>query len=189
MPLPRPSVPFIRAPCRAHVRRGQQYHISDNGAVHRVRPIIRRADVSGITVTGCGARRASGSDQMPVHEESEMPHRSSRFRRASLPAFALAMALSVPVMAQHVATTVDIGRLQPGLEPEGFTFGRTGQGAPGEWRVVADPTATAQKAIAQTNKDTTDYRFPLAVYTAVSAKNVDVTVRFKSVAGQPHEPR
>jgi len=97
------------------------------------------------------------------------------------------MALAVPVMAQHVATTVDIARLQPGLEPEGFTFGRTGQGAPGEWRVVADPTATAQKAIAQTSKDTTDYRFPLAVYTAVSAKNVDVTVRFKPVAGQVDE--
>ncbi len=97
------------------------------------------------------------------------------------------MALGVPVMAQHVATTVDIARLPPGLEPEGFTFGRTGQGAPGEWRVVPDPTATAQKAIAQTSKDTTDYRFPLAVYAAVSAKNVDVTVRFKSVAGQVDE--
>jgi hypothetical protein len=48
---------------------------------------------------------------------------------------------------------------------------------------VTDPSAAGQKAIAQTSKDTTDYRFPLAVYQPVSAKNVDVVVRFKPVGG------
>src|SRR5262249_27521299 len=41
-----------------------------------------------------------------------------------------------------------------------------------------------QKVIAQTSKDTTDYRFPLAVYKPVSARNVDVVVRFKPAAGK-----
>ena len=89
--------------------------------------------------------------------------------------------------AQKSVTQVDIAAMQPGPEPPGFTFWRTGQGASAEWRVVADPTATAQKAIAQTSKDTTDYRFPLAVYEPVSAKNVDVVVRFKPVAGKVDE--
>jgi hypothetical protein len=89
--------------------------------------------------------------------------------------------------AQKSVTQVDIAAMQPGPEPPGFTFWRTGQGAAAEWRVVADPTATVQKAIAQTSKDTTDYRFPLAVYQPVSAKNVDVTVRFKPVAGKVDE--
>jgi hypothetical protein len=89
--------------------------------------------------------------------------------------------------AQKLVTQVDIAAMQPGPEPPGFTFWRTGQGAAAEWRVVADPTATAQKAIAQTSNDTTDYRFPLAVYQPVSAKNVDVTVRFKPVAGKVDE--
>jgi glycosyl hydrolase family 59 (putative galactocerebrosidase) len=89
--------------------------------------------------------------------------------------------------AQKSVTQVDIAAMQPGPEPPGFTFWRTGQGAAAEWRVVADPTATAQKAIAQTSTDRTDYRFPLAVYQPVSAKNVDVTVRFKPVAGKVDE--
>src|SRR5260370_633480 len=44
-------------------------------------------------------------------------------------------------------------------------------------------TACAKKAIAQTSKDTTDYRFPLAIYEALAAKNVDVVVHFRPVAG------
>jgi hypothetical protein len=49
---------------------------------------------------------------------------------------------------------------------------------------VADPTAAAQKAIAQTSTDRTDYRFPLAVYEPLSAANVEVSIRFKPVAGK-----
>jgi hypothetical protein len=86
-------------------------------------------------------------------------------------------------VAQKASTQVDIAAMQPGLEPPGFTFGRTGSGAAAEWRVVADPSAAAQKAIAQVSTDTTDYRFPLAVYQPISAKDVDVVVRFKPIAG------
>ena len=85
--------------------------------------------------------------------------------------------------AQNAATLIDIAAMPPGVAPPGFAFARTGGGAAGEWRVVADPGAAAQKAIAQSSKDTTDYRFPLAVYQPISAKNVDVVVRFKPVAG------
>jgi hypothetical protein len=116
-----------------------------------------------------------------------MSRRLFLFRRASLPALVLATARTSLVSAQNMITTVDVSRMQAGVEPEGFTFWRTGEGAAAEWRVVADPTATAQKAIAQTSKDTTDYRFPLAVYMPVSAKNVDVTIRFKPVAGKVDE--
>jgi hypothetical protein len=85
--------------------------------------------------------------------------------------------------AQKPPTQVNIAAMQPGLAPEGFTFWRTGSGEAAEWRVVADPTAAAQKAIAQTSTDTTDYRFPLAVYQPASARNVDVVLRFKPVGG------
>jgi hypothetical protein len=85
--------------------------------------------------------------------------------------------------AQKTATQIDIAAMPPEAPPPGFTFWRTGNGAPAEWRVVVDPSAAPKKAIAQVSKDTTDYRFPLAVYQPVSAKNVDVVVRFKPVAG------
>ena len=85
--------------------------------------------------------------------------------------------------AQKSPTQIDIAAMQPGAPPLGFTVARTGNGAAAEWQVVADPSAGAKKAIAQTSKDTTDYRFPLAVYQPISAKDVDVVVRFKPLAG------
>jgi hypothetical protein len=84
---------------------------------------------------------------------------------------------------QHAMTQINIAGMQPGTPPPGFSFARTGSGAAGDWRVVADPSAAGQKAIAQISRDRTDYRFPLAVYEAISARNVDVVVRFKPVDG------
>jgi len=78
--------------------------------------------------------------------------------------------------------TVDIAALAPDLEPE-FTIWRTGQGAPAQWAIVADPTAAGRGAIAQTSTDKTDYRFPLAVYKPYSGKDLEVSVRFKPVSG------
>ena len=82
-----------------------------------------------------------------------------------------------------MTTQIDISRMNPGLAPDGFTFWRTGDGEIGDWRVVEDPSASDRQVIAQTSKDPTDYRFPLAVYRPISAKNVDVVLRFKPVGG------
>jgi hypothetical protein len=79
---------------------------------------------------------------------------------------------------------IDLTKTQPGQKPDGFSFRRTGQGEAGEWKIVDDPSATGGKAIAQTSPDTTDYRFPLAIYEAVSAKNIAITLRFKPVGGK-----
>ncbi len=85
--------------------------------------------------------------------------------------------------AQQAMTQVNIAGMQPGVAPPDFAFARTGEGPISAWKVVPDPTAAAQKAIAQTSQDRTDYRFPLAIYQPVSAGNVDVIVRFKPVSG------
>src|SRR6516165_11748608 len=87
-------------------------------------------------------------------------------------------------VAQKPLVQVDIAAMQADEEPSDFAFWRTRNGAPAEWRVVSDPTAAHQAAIAQTSTDTTDYRFPLAVYKPVSAGDVDVTLRFKPVGGK-----
>ena len=85
----------------------------------------------------------------------------------------------------HSATTqIDLSGMKPGLAPEDFAFSRTGSGDVGEWRVVDDPTESNRRVITQTSKDSTDYRFPLAVYQRVSVKNVDVKMRFKPVDGK-----
>ena len=82
-----------------------------------------------------------------------------------------------------MTTQIDISRMNPGLAPDGFTFWRTGDGEIGDWRVVEDPSASDRQVIAQTSKGATDYRFPLAVYRPISAKNVDVVLRFKPISG------
>src|SRR5215472_9504851 len=102
--------------------------------------------------------------------------------------FAAALSIGDIVMprtaaAQNVTTQIDISRMSLGLAPDDFTFWRTGDGDVGVWHVVEDPSASDRQVIAQTSKDPTDYRFPLAVYRPISAKNVDVVLRLKLVGG------
>jgi hypothetical protein len=97
------------------------------------------------------------------------------------------MLVSTVSVAQNTPIEIETSAMQPGGEPENFTFGRTGQGEGGKWTVVADPTAANGRAIAQMSKDRTDYRFPLAVYKPYSGKNLEISVRFKPVAGTVDE--
>jgi hypothetical protein len=102
--------------------------------------------------------------------------------------FAAALAIGGTVMprtaaAQNVTTQIDVSRMDPGFAPDDFTFWRTGDGDVGDWRVLEDSSASDRQVIAQTSKDPTDYRFPLAVYRPISAKNVDVVLRLKPVGG------
>jgi hypothetical protein len=69
--------------------------------------------------------------------------------------------------------------------PVAFQPMLTGKGGPVAWSVIDDPTAPAgSKVLAQTSKDTTDYRFPLAVFDRPVLADLDVAVRFKPVAGE-----
>ena len=78
---------------------------------------------------------------------------------------------------------IAIEKMEIGAAPADFDFGLTGQGGPGKWVVTRDASAIGGRAIEQSSTDRTDYRFPLAIYKPLSAKNVDVSLRFKSVAG------
>jgi hypothetical protein len=95
---------------------------------------------------------------------------SSRSLAAILAIVAAGVLMPTISPAQNATTRIDISRMAPGLPPDGFTFWRTGDGNAGEWLVLKDPTAISGHAIAQTSKDPTDYRFPLAIYKPVSAQ-------------------
>jgi hypothetical protein len=104
-----------------------------------------------------------------------------------LAAAALASAIACAGSAGFAETgtiMIAIDRMTAGAEPADFEFARTGQGGPAQWAVTSDTSAAVGLAIEQTSTDTTDYRFPLAIYHPVSASNVDVTVQFKAVAGK-----
>jgi len=74
---------------------------------------------------------------------------------------------------------------EEGKAPKGFIFGLTGKGKPGAWVVKKDSTApSAPNVLAQTDADPVSYRFPLCVYEAFTAKDVDLSVKYKPVSGQ-----
>ncbi len=105
--------------------------------------------------------------------------------RRTIISAALAFPFLPAARAQGVTGDLDLSRYQVGpLPPEFRTNWRTGKGALGDWQVVADPTATQGKAIAQVSADATDYRFPLAVYEPLPAQDVEASVRFKAISGK-----
>jgi hypothetical protein len=101
---------------------------------------------------------------------------------AALAAYAIACAGSA-ALTQTGAIMIAIDTMKVGAPPDGFDFARTGQGGPGQWTVATD-APSGGNVIEQTSTDTTSYRFPLAIYKPVSALDVDVTLRFKPVAGK-----
>ena len=71
-----------------------------------------------------------------------------------------------------------------GEPPKGMTCSLTGNGRPGAWSVVADKAApSAPNVLAQTDQDSTSYRFPVCVLDGHTAVDVDLSVRFKPVSG------
>ena len=110
----------------------------------------------------------------------------SRRGRCGFLSFAL-LAFAGAALAQGSRPViVDLSTLSANLEPD-FTLWRTGEGEAGKWTVVADPTASNGQALGQLSNDRTDYRFPLAIYKLYSGKDLELSVRFKAVAGTVDE--
>jgi hypothetical protein len=96
--------------------------------------------------------------------------------------FLLILFIASVVSAQM--KTINFDQDKQGQPPAGFSFGLTGQGETGVWVVVKDEASPDQKNIlAQTTTDATSYRFPLAIFDGLTAKDLDVSVKFKPVSG------
>ena len=87
------------------------------------------------------------------------------------------------VVIQGQTLTIDFEGDTVGGPPKGFSFALTGQGKPGVWVVRKDDAAHGN-VLVQTDADTTDYRFPVAVHNDVSAVDVTLSVSFKALAGK-----
>ena len=72
-----------------------------------------------------------------------------------------------------------------GKPPASFSFGLTGKGKHGVWLIKKDEASPDHgNVLAQTDADPTGYRFPVCVYDAITAKDVDVSVKFKPMSGK-----
>ena len=69
-----------------------------------------------------------------------------------------------------------------GAAPKGFAFDRTGGGRVGKWIVERDEAAQAN-VLAQRDADPVDNRFPVAIADGFSARDLDLSVKFKPISG------
>jgi len=100
-------------------------------------------------------------------------------------AFSLLLSLLAAAIVWAQTSTFDFNNDKVGAAPSGFSTALTGRGRPGKWVVIKDPASPNQgNVLAQTDADRTDYRFPVCVYDGLSAKDVDVAVKFKPVSGR-----
>jgi hypothetical protein len=103
-------------------------------------------------------------------------HRASYAARPESPA-------PLPAPGTSFAYTFDADAV--GAFPAKFHRAHTGQGAEGQWKVLADPSAPSKpNVLAQTSTDKTDKSFPLLVADEGSFKDFDLIVKFKAISGE-----
>jgi len=101
--------------------------------------------------------------------------------------FRTSVSISPPVPPSTVKVTRAVSFLinfqgdEVGSTPSSFLSALTGGGGPVTWVIVRDGNKTV---LAQTSTDSTSKRFPLCVYSGFTAKDVEVSIRFKAVSGK-----
>ncbi len=105
--------------------------------------------------------------------------------RFKICSFILLVSLLSAISVSAQTTTIDFNNEKVGEAPSGFSTTLTGKGKPGKWAVTKDDSSPNQgNVLAQTDSDPTGYRFPVCVYDGLTAKDVDVSVKFKPVSGK-----
>ena len=91
--------------------------------------------------------------------------------------------VATATFGQHVV--INFKNDTVGAMPKGFSSFLTGKGKIGNWTVMKDVTASSKgNVLAQTDMDTTGYRFPVCIYDGIKAKNADISVKFKPMKGE-----
>ena len=99
--------------------------------------------------------------------------------------FGLLCVLLATAVVSAQTTAIDFNNEKVGEAPSGFSTTLTGKGKTGKWVVMKDDASPNQgNVLAQLDADRTDYRFPVCVYDGLTAKDVDVSEKFKPVSGR-----
>jgi len=111
----------------------------------------------------------------------------------------LALCFAAGIGWQGIAAELrlDFAETPAGQTPAGFRSTLSGQGKPGEWKVILDevpssfaplnpqaPVTSRKAVLAQMSKDITDERFPLLLYEKETFGDFTLTTRFKTVSGK-----
>lgn len=83
------------------------------------------------------------------------------------------------------AIVFDFEKDEAGKTPVGFSAALTGGGGRVEWRVQeVDDAPSSEKVVAQLSDDRTNARYPQLVRNDFEARDVDVSVQFKTISGE-----
>jgi hypothetical protein len=128
--------------------------------------------------------RASAQEEKPLRLAQTIALPAVEGRIDHPICFFVAMLLGAAAGAEAQTTTINFDSDKAGDPPKGFTTALTGRGKPGVWVVMKDDTAPSKSnVLAQTDADTTGYRFPVCVYDRLNAKDADISVKIKAISG------
>ena len=109
-----------------------------------------------------------------------------RFERHTMNMMVTAQLVGAALLI-HFAASAEVIRFdssQPGKAPDGWTVAMTHTGGPPQWQVLRDDSGPSPRLVlAQTSRDATAGRFPLAIWEGTSIRNGAVSVAFKPVDG------
>jgi hypothetical protein len=92
--------------------------------------------------------------------------------------------LAVLVLRVLAAETIRFDGGNTGGLPQGWTSAMTHAGGAPEWKIVRDTTSPSPPfVLAQTSRDATAGRFPLAIWGGDSFRDGEVSVAFKTISG------
>jgi len=110
---------------------------------------------------------------------------SDKETNMKLTRFVFSLCVLLCAAAAATAQTIDFNKDKTGAPPSDTSTALTGNGKPGVWVVMKDDASPGQgNVLAQTDADATSYRFPVCVFEKISAKDADISVKFKPVSGR-----
>jgi hypothetical protein len=133
--------------------------------------------------------QTKGREALGHSLRAALDHASSRsvggFRRRGVIAATGALMLNSSSAAQGRHAMQDFETAATGGVPPGFVFALTGGGPPPRWVILEDATSPAgPRVLAETSRDRTDTRFPLAILDGFEARDVALAVRFRPLDGR-----
>jgi hypothetical protein len=97
----------------------------------------------------------------------------------------LGLIMGAAIVARAQTVVFNFSNEELGQTPKGFSTAVTGKGKPGNWIIdVEGHDMSRARVLSQTSMDKTGYRFPVCIYDGLSARNVDIRVRFKPLRGE-----
>jgi hypothetical protein len=143
--------------------------------------------VAVLLASGCHGQESASPAPAPAPAVASAAPEPATVASAPPPSAASPVA-SAPAAAIPAARSWTFDADMPNGPPAGFSFGRTGQGRLGKWVVRAAADApSGGYVLAQTDADTTDYRFPVAWANEPTLADLELSVRCKPVSGEVDE--